>query len=75
MPKFAVPALVLVDAQNAGEAYEIVNEKVQNHYLGTDITVLLDEQLDAFTYDPDSVEVHTALDDVENREIAKGFQP
>lgn len=73
MAHFAVPCVMLVVADTDEQAYEVVNLQVQNHYLGTGISVLLDETLDAFQFDPDTFEVHTALDGPRNLTKAKGY--
>jgi hypothetical protein len=59
---FAVPCVVLVEAKDEDEAYEIVNLKVQNATLGSGACVLIDEELNAFPYDADTFEVRSIND-------------
>lgn len=60
--QFAVPMLVFVEATDITHAYMVAHEKVQMPMKEKGVFALLDERLDAFSFNPLKHGVHSALD-------------
>lgn len=73
MKHFAVPVIVLVEADDIDQAYQRVSDQLSVHtmaHAAHRMPCLLDETLDGFEYDPTTTEVHSALDHEGNLALA-----